>query len=278
MGSSLPTCLTIAGSDSSGGAGIQADLKTFAAHGVYGMSAITAVTAQNTLGVQNIDVLSAKSVSQQIESVLDDIPADAIKIGMLSNTEIIKEVAKALIKYQSSNVVIDPVMISTSGSQLVDTDAIHTLIEELIPCADLITPNISELMTLCEILEIKTSVKEIDLSDFEQLSYRVFDALPKKHNGERIAFLGKGGHLELSNKSNDLLIDSNRNAFWFAADRVETQNSHGTGCTLSAAICANLANGEQLARSCSNAKEYVYRVLKYDLDLGRGNGPLNHLA
>lgn len=273
----MNTCLSIAGSDSSGGAGIQADLKTFAAHGVYGMSAITALTAQNTQGVHAIETISPKFVAQQIDAVLNDIPADAIKLGMLVNRDIIRAVAQQLKAHNSHNVVLDPVMIATSGDALLDPAAVDSLVHDLFPYVDLITPNTAELIALCKALGINTPQQDIDQDTLKQLSIQLHAALPSKHDGTKIALLSKGGHLAAhEQKASDYLIDAD-GEHWFTSTRINTNNTHGTGCTLSAAISANLAQDHTLSQACANAKEYLQRALNSHLDLGHGNGPLNHL-
>lgn len=271
----MKTCLTIAGSDCSGGAGIQADLKTFAAHKVYGMSVITALTAQNTLGVHDISLVDPAFITKQIEVVFDDIRPDSIKIGMLGNKDVVSCVAQQLEKHQMKNVVLDPVMISTSGDPLLDQQAVRTLIDELIPHTTIITPNVSELIALCEAQNIEVGDTEhIKPKQLEQLSCALFDSLANNNSGNKIAILSKGGHLD-SNDSADLLVSSNGQQ-WFAGERVITNNTHGTGCTLSSAICARLSLGDSLAEACSNAKKYVSSALAKKLDLGKGNGPLKH--
>ena len=195
----MQTCLTIAGSDSSGGAGIQADLKTFAAHQVYGMSAITALTAQNTLGVNAVSIVDPTFVAQQIQAVFDDIPPDSIKIGMLANSAIVSAVAQQLGAYAASNVVLDPVMIATSGDPLLDKQAVRSLLDELVPKVDIITPNIAELIALCQAKGIKVdSQQSMSYETVETLSLALFESLPRKANGEKVSILSKGGHIDLS--------------------------------------------------------------------------------
>jgi len=271
----MKTCLTIAGSDSSGGAGIQADLKTFCAHQVYGMSAVTAITAQNTLGVNAVAAVDPILVAQQIQAVFDDIPPNAVKIGMLANCQIVETVAEQLSAYGAKNVVLDPVMIATSGDTLLDKRAIRVLVDRLIPQADIITPNTAELLTLCRAQGIKIdSNQPITHTTVETLSMALFESLPVKENGNRVSLLSKGGHLK-SDQSNDFLVTEN-STLWFDSKRVNTQNSHGTGCTLAAAICAQLALGKRLDVACKMAKEYLSNALAKNLNLGNGNGPLNH--
>jgi len=256
----IKTCLTIAGSDSSGGAGIQADLKTFSAFGVYGMSAITAVTAQNTQGVTQIEVLSPKIVRAQIDAVFEDIRPDAVKIGMLANAEICTQVANALKQYRPEFVVLDPVMISTSGSPLLDKNAISTMINRLFPLVTLITPNTMELMALYNFVmsEQNETASTESLTELK----------------EAPAILAKGGHLQ-ADTALDLLL-SEQGEDRFHSPRINTANNHGTGCTLAAAIAANLAGGKTLEESCAQAKQYLTNALSAGLDLGEGSGPLWH--
>lgn len=252
--------LTIAGSDCSGGAGIQADLKTFAAHKEYGMSVITSLTAQNTLGVTDVMNASAEFVGKQLDAVFTDIYPDAIKVGMVSNEEIIKIIAKKLKEYHAKNIVIDPVMVATSGSNLMDPKANKALIEELLPLADIITPNMQEASVLSG---IEVNTKE----DMEKAAKIIGEFI----NG---AILVKGGHLEES--ADDLLyIDGKID--WIKGERVDNPNTHGTGCTLSSAIAANLSKGMDIKLAFIEAKEYLTGAIKDGLDLGKGRGPLNHL-
>ena len=253
--------LTIAGSDSSGGAGIQADLKTFCAHKVYGMSVITAVTAQNTLGVSHIETLSSFSVKKQIEAVAEDIEIDAVKIGMLSNAEIILTVAELIKRYRFKNIVLDPVMISTTGFDLLEKDAKEALIQELLPLADVITPNLHEASAILDGLEIKSK------DDMEK-SVHAFRKLTAS------AVLIKGGHLV--DDAADLLAYEDKFR-WYDAPKINTNNTHGTGCTLSSAIASNLALGLSVEQAVFDAKEYITGAIRNSLDIGSGNGPTNHL-
>jgi len=272
----MKTCLTIAGSDCSGGAGIQADLKTFAAQGVYGMSAITALTAQNTIGVHAVSLIDTDFIEKQIDVIFDDIRPDAVKIGMLANAEIINTVATRLDHHKADNVVLDPVMIATSGDPLLDGTAIKNLLDELIPQARIITPNAPELVALCRTQGIDVDLeRNMDQEYLEILTDALFQSLPAKTNGRKIAVLSKGGHLDVD-QACDLLVSDNGKT-WFREKRIKTNNTHGTGCTLSAAICAQLALGESIENACANAKNYLTNALKKGLDLGSGNGPLNHL-
>jgi len=273
----MKTCLSIAGSDSSGGAGIQADLKTFAANGVYGMTAITALTAQNTLGVHAVSALTPDFVTQQIQAVFDDIRPDAVKIGMLANHEIVEHVAQQLHQYQATNVVLDPVMIATSGDPLLNTNAVRKLIDELVPNALIITPNVAELLALCHAQGINTpDSQHINHAQLAELTQRLFDTLPHRHDDTKVAILSKGGHVDNSDAKDYLLTQNGHH--WLTSNRIDTNNTHGTGCTLSSAICARLAQGDSLEIACGNAKKYLNNALKQGLNLGSGNGPLNHLV
>lgn len=251
--------LTIAGSDCSGGAGIQADIKTITAHKMYAMSAITALTAQNTMGVQDIEETSPDFVGKQLDCIFEDIFPDAVKIGMVSSVEIIKIICEKLKKYDAKNIVIDPVMFSTSGHSLMSEDAMATLKTELLPLADIITPNIFEAEGLCG-FDIKN--KDHMLKAAEEISKKL-----------DCYILVKGGHLE---DSADDLLYFNGQVRWFNAERVDNPNNHGTGCTLSSAIACNLGDGLSMEDSVKNAKAYITRALKAGLDLGAGSGPLNH--
>lgn len=251
--------LTIAGSDCSGGAGIQADIKTITAHKMYAMSAVTALTAQNTAGVYGVMEATPEFVGQQLECIFSDIMPDAVKIGMVSNVDIIEIIADKLKKYQAKNIVIDPVMVSTSGSKLLSSNATDTLIARLLPIGTVITPNIPEAETLCGFL-IKT---EDDMLHSAQVISKLVPG----------SILIKGGHLTTS--ANDLLYINN-NAHWFQSPKINNPNTHGTGCTLSSAIACNLALGYSLEESIKNAKEYITGALMDGLDLGKGSGPLNH--
>lgn len=252
--------LSIAGSDSSGGAGIQADLKTMCAHGVFGMTAITAITAQNTLGVIAIQDVLPEVIEAQLDAVFTDIFPDAVKIGMVSNAETIKIIAKALKRYQAKNIVLDPVMVATSGAKLISEDAIDALKTELIPLADVITPNVHE----AEILSGMT------ITDSEELSF----AGVRIHEELGVNVLVKGGHLE---EKTDILV-TDKNTYVYSSRRMDNPNTHGTGCTLSSSIASNLALGMELKEAVSHAKDYITDVIAAGLDLGQGSGPLNHMA
>ncbi|WP_028042739.1 bifunctional hydroxymethylpyrimidine kinase/phosphomethylpyrimidine kinase [Candidatus Stoquefichus massiliensis] len=251
--------LTIAGTDPTGGAGAQADLKTFMAHKVYGMSIITALVAQNTLGVQDIMNVTPHFLEKQFTCVFEDIYPDAIKIGMVSETELIYKIVEQLKKYHAKNIVVDPVMVSTSGSRLLEDSALAALKEELIPLANIITPNIPEAEVLTNI-----SIKSTD----DML--KAAQLIRQWYQGD---ILMKGGHF--SEHANDLLYHGNE-MIWLKCEHIDNPNTHGTGCTLSSAIASNLALGYDIVTSVQKAKEYITGALKDGLDLGRGSGPLNH--
>lgn len=256
----MKTVLTIAGSDSSGGAGIQADLKTMTVHGVFGMSAITALTAQNTVGVQGIFNSTPEFLEQQLESVFSDIYPDSIKIGMVSGAELIKTIIKSLKKWDAKNIVVDPVMVATSGGVLLEEEGIENL-KELCKIATVITPNIPEAEALSGLkIETKEDMEKAGLQLSEELN---------------TAVLVKGGHGK--NDANDVLVKG-KEIHWFNGKRIENENTHGTGCTLSSAIASNLAKEYSLEESIEKAKEYLSRILQDSLDLGAGRGPLNHTA
>lgn len=255
----MKTCLTIAGSDSSGGAGIQADLKTMTVNGVYAMSVITALTAQNTQGVSGILDVSPEFITSQMDVVFTDIYPDAIKIGMVSSPEIVEAIAKSLERYEAKNIVLDPVMVATSGAVLLKEEAMDSLINRLIPLADVITPNIPE-------GEILAGMKIENEDDMEKAA----EIIGVKYN---CAVLLKGGHKV--NDANDLLYRKG-DFKWFLSERIDNNNTHGTGCTLSSAIAANLAKGEDLNQAIKNAKEYLTGALRAGLNLGKGSGPLMH--
>ena len=254
--------LTIAGSDSGGGAGIQADLKTFSAIGTYGMSVITALTAQNTKEVRSIYSVTPAFVKEQLQTVLSDIGADAIKIGMLHDPEIIKTISDTLKLYKPTPIVLDPVMISKGGSKLLKDEAVIALKEELLPFATVITPNIPE-----------TSVLTSHLINSEEDMITAGKTLLKQ--GAKSAVI-KGGHL-LSDNSPDLFIDKNTTK-WFDSSRISTNNTHGTGCTFSSAITAYLAKGLNIIDAVSSAKEYTFQALKEGAkySIGTGHGPVHH--
>jgi len=255
--------LTIAGSDSGGGAGIQADLKTFAALGVYGLCAITAVTAQNTVGVQGVFELPADFVGLQIDSVVTDIGVDAVKTGMLSNAEIIAVVAAKVREHELPNLVVDPVMVAQDGTHLLREDARRVLARQLIPLAEVITPNLHE-------AEALTGLKVRNPKQMKEAA-RAIHALGARH------VVVKGGHLVGPDECIDVLFDG-RCFTEFTAPRVETKNDHGTGCTFASAIAAELAKGKSVPEAVSTAKEFVTLALQHSLSLGRGSGPLNHFV
>ena len=253
------TALTIAGSDCSGGAGIQADLKTMTMNGVYAMSAITALTAQNTTGVRGIQESTPDFLKQQLDAVFEDIYPDTVKIGMVASGELIRVIADRLRHYGAKNVVVDPVMVATSGAALMKTDAVETLIAELLPISTLVTPNIPE----AEVLSGMKIEREEDM----------VAAAKKIGDNFHCAVLLKGGHS--INDANDLLY-ADGELTWFAGKRIPNPNTHGTGCTLSSAIAANLAKGFPLTESVRRAKAYISDALSAMLDLGSGSGPMDH--
>lgn len=255
----MHTALTIAGSDSSGGAGIQADLKTMTAHGVYGMSAVTALTAQNTMGVTDILAVPPAFLAAQLDAVFADIPPDAVKIGMVADAALIHVIAEKLDEYDAKNVVVDPVMVATSGARLISEDAVEGLVSELLPRAALITPNIPE-------AEVLADMAITDRTAMTAAAARI-------HERTHAAVLMKGGHSV--DDANDLLVDDT-GARWFEGRRIATSNTHGTGCTLSSAIASNLARGIDIDTAVAQAKAYLSGALAAGLDLGHGSGPLAH--
>lgn len=255
----MRTALTIAGSDSSGGAGIQADIKTMTAHGVYASSAITALTAQNTTGVYGIMEASPEFLADQLDCIFTDIYPDAVKIGMLSSGEIMKVVAGKLHQYKAKHVVLDPVMVATSGSRLMKEEAERIMKEELFPLAEIVTPNIPETEVLSG-MEIRSA------EDMERAAKLIYESF-------HCAVLCKGGHRV--NDANDLLY-RNGETIWIEGRKIENPNTHGTGCTLSSAIASNLALGCDLEEAVRRAKEYLSGALEEQLNLGRGSGPMNH--
>lgn len=253
------TTLTIAGSDSSGGAGIQADIKTMQANGVYAMSAITALTAQNTTGVSGIFEVTPEFLGQQLDAVFTDIYPDAVKIGMVASAELVKMIAFKLKEYKAERIVVDPVMVSTSGSRLVSEEAIQILKTELFPLASVLTPNIPE-------AEVLFGASIHSAEDME----RAAQAISEEYH---CAVLLKGGHQ--LNDANDLLYAEEKSR-WFYGRRIDNPNTHGTGCTLSSAIASNLAKGYGLEEAVERAKEYISGALAAMLDLGAGSGPMDH--
>lgn len=255
----MKTALSIAGSDCSGGAGIQADLKTMTMNGVYAMSVITALTAQNTTGVTAISEVSPEFLAQQIDAVFEDIRPDAVKIGMVSSAALIETIAGQLRFYRASNIVVDPVMVATSGSRLMAADAVATMKQTLLPMAAVVTPNIPE----AEILSGRTIQDEKDMIEAAKTISETYGC----------AVLCKGGHS--INDANDLLYADGK-ARWFYGQRINNPNTHGTGCTLSSAIASNLAKGYDLEAAVQRAKAYISGALAAMLDLGHGSGPMNH--
>lgn len=270
----MKSVLTIAGSDSSGGAGIQADIKTIAAHHLFAQSAITALTAQNTTGVYGVHDVPPEFVAQQIDVVFDDIRPDAVKIGMVSSAAIVDAIADALVRNEARNIVVDPVMVATSGSELASSDAVVALRERLIPLATVITPNVPE-------AEVLFGQRIATRADQERAACEIARATG-------VAVLVKGGHGE--NDANDVLAVPSSSDLcpleeesdgsyvsWFEGERVDNPNTHGTGCTLSSAIACGLATGLSLEDSIAQAKSYITGALSAQLDLGKGSGPLDHM-
>ncbi|MDO5409767.1 MAG: bifunctional hydroxymethylpyrimidine kinase/phosphomethylpyrimidine kinase [Lachnospiraceae bacterium] len=255
----MKTALSIAGSDSSGGAGIQADIKTMTMNGVYAMTAITALTAQNTTGVTGISEVTPEFLKQQIDAIFTDIRPDAVKIGMVSSAALIRTIAECLRSYEADNIVVDPVMVATSGAKLIDDDAVATLKQELLPLAALITPNIPE----AEVLAEMSVQSEADMIAAAKRINELYGC----------AVLLKGGHS--LNDANDLLYE-NGHYRWFYGRRIQNPNTHGTGCTLSSAIASNLAKGFDMTAAVQRGKEYISGALEAMLDLGKGSGPMNH--
>ena len=255
----MKTALTIAGSDSCGGAGIQADIKTMTVNGVYAMSAVTALTAQNTTGVTSIMEATPEFLGDQLDAIFTDIFPDAVKIGMVSSKELIRVIAEKLKQYGAEQIVLDPVMVATSGAKLISDDAVEALKSELIPLASVITPNIPE-------AEVLSGMKITSPEAMEA-------AAEKIHREFGCAVLMKGGHQQ--NDANDYLY-GDEGGTWFYGKRIDNPNTHGTGCTLSSAIAANLAKGLCLAEAVDRAKTYLSGALAAMLDLGKGSGPMNH--
>ena len=256
----MKTVLTIAGSDSSGGAGIQADIKTMSANGVYAMSAITALTAQNTTGVYGILEATPDFLANQLDCIFTDIYPDAVKTGMVSSTALIQVIADKLTQYQAKNIVVDPVMVATSGSRLISEEAVDALKERLLPLATVLTPNIPE-------AEVLSGLTIRDAADMEAAARAISEAYG-------CAVLCKGGHQ--INDADDLLWRDGAGK-WFRGKRIDNPNTHGTGCTLSSAIASNLAKGYDLDTAVERAKAYISGALAAMLDLGQGSGPMDHL-
>ena len=255
----MRTAVTIAGSDSSGGAGIQADIKTMMANGVYAMSAITALTAQNTTGVTSILNATPEFLGQELDAIFTDIYPDAVKIGMVSESSLIRTIAAKLRQYEAKNIVVDPVMVATSGARLISEEAVETLKKELFPLACILTPNSPE-------TEVLTGMEVKNTEDMIEAAKRISEEY-------HCAVLCKGGHQ--LNDANDLLY-ADGTYRWFNGKRINNPNTHGTGCTLSSAIASNLAKGFSLEESVERAKDYISGALAAMLDLGKGSGPMDH--
>lgn len=259
----MKKALTIAGSDSGGGAGIQADLKTFTVFGVFGTSAITALTAQNTIGVQGIHEVDPGFVKQQIKSVLEDIGADAVKTGMLANPEIVKAVADVIREYNLDNVVVDPVMIAKSGDSLLSEEACKTVIDELVPLSTVVTPNIHE-------AEAMLGMNIDSLEDMNEAGKKI------REMGCKWVVI-KGGHMEEDRQATDVVYNGEE-YFLLSEYRHKTKNSHGTGCTFSSAITAGLAKGYPVLKAIQQAKAFITMAIKDGIDIGSGHGPTNHFT
>ena len=257
----MKSVLSIAGSDSSGGAGIQADIKTIQAHHLFAQTAITALTAQNTTGVYGVLDVEPAFVAQQIDVVFEDIRPDAVKIGMVSSPAIVDAIVDALVRNGAANIVVDPVMVATSGSELSSNEAVVALREKLIPLATVITPNMPE-------AEVLFGAHIENAADQERAAVEIARATG-------VAVLIKGGHGE--NDANDVLARPDGTVTWFEGERVDTANTHGTGCTLSSAIACGLAVGKPLDEAVKSAKDYIIGALSAGLDLGRGSGPMDHM-
>lgn len=257
----MEAVLSIAGSDSSGGAGIQADIKTIAAHRLFAETAVTALTAQNTLGVTDVLDVDPAFVAAQIDAVFEDIRPAAVKVGMVSSAAIIEAIADRLRAHEARNIVVDPVMVATSGARLIDESAVCALAEQLLPLADVVTPNMPEASVLCgfEVLD-------------EEGMERAARQLGTAGSG---AVLVKGGHAV--DRADDVLVAADGRVTWLRAPRIDTANAHGTGCSLSSAIACGLARGLSVEQASRSAKDYVHGALAAGLDLGRGSGPLDHM-
>ncbi len=275
----MKSVLTIAGSDCSGGAGIQADLKTMSAHRVYGMSVITALTAQNTLGITGVQNVSGEFVEKQLRAVFEDIYPDAVKIGMLPNIEVMQAVYEALKKYKVKNVVLDPVLASTSGTELSASAGRNYLIKELFPLCCVVTPNIPEAQEISK--ELQKNQEEMEFVDIDSAE-KAEDVCEFLSEAIGCSVLLKGGHssFNIDGEVADLLCvneGSGSRLLWISGDRYDNPNTHGTGCTLSSAIACNLALGHDLEKSVLRAKKYVGSCIKAGLDLGQGRGPMEHV-
>ena len=260
----MKTCLTIAGSDCSGGAGIQADIKTMTMNGVYAMSAISALTAQNTTGIRSISEVNADFLADEIDMIFEDIYPDAVKIGMVSSCGLIEVIAERLNFYKAKNIVVDPVMIATSGAELMKNGAAETLAEKLFPIAEIVTPNIPE-------AEILSGFMINNKNQIQSAAEFIGDHY-------NCAVLLKGGHNVNNENFADDLLYFNGGFKWFYGKKIDSKNTHGTGCTLSSAIAANLAKGYSLENSVLQAKAYISAAIENMLDLGKGRGPLNHIV
>jgi len=277
------TALSIAGSDSGGGAGIQADIKTMCAHGVFAMTAVTALTAQNTTGVFDIMEATPDFLCKQLDAVFTDIYPDAVKIGMLSGVEIMKAVASKLIQYKARHIVLDPVMVATSGAGLMKEGSTEYMMNELFPIAEIITPNIPETQALSGMkIENYEDMKKAGLWLYDCIKNKKDELLSKGDVDDKLAnmlkvdtaVLIKGGHS--INDADDLLISEGK-MILIKGERIDNPNTHGTGCTLSSAIASNLAKGKNVEEAVRNAKAYISKALSCQLDLGKGSGPLNHV-
>ena len=275
----LPPVLTVAGSDSSGGAGIQADLKTMMANGVFGMSAITSLTAQNTTGVRAVQNADPAILADQIDAVFEDIPPMAVKIGMVSSAALIETIADRLTAHQARNIVLDPVMVATSGAKLIDDDAVAALTTRLFPLATVITPNMPETEALlAQTMQERTSEDDTEFTRLLSEGIRTEADMETaartlaEHFG--CAVLVKGGHG--IKDANDVLVEPDGTVTWFTSPRIDNPNTHGTGCTLSSAIASHLALGETLPQAVRSAKDYLTGALAEQLDLGHGSGPMDH--
>lgn len=255
----MKNVLTIAGSDSCGGAGIQADLKTFSAHGVYGMSVITAITVQNTQGVFGVQDVDTNIIRKQIQVIYEDIEVSAVKIGMTSKISSIETIAEELRKFNAKNIVVDPVMISKSGFDLLRPESKKALVEKLVPLATIITPNLHEASVM-----LNRKIENIE---------QMVDAAKELFNLGAKNVLVKGGHL--SEEAVDVLFDG-KEIFYFNSERIDTKNTHGTGCTLSSSIASNLALGFDIATAVKKSKEYITTAIKHSFSIGKGVGPTHH--
>lgn len=270
----MRSVLTVAASDSSGGAGIQADIKTIEANLLFAQSAITALTAQNTTGVYGVEDMSPDFVEKQIDVVFDDIRPDAVKIGMVSSSDIAHAVASALMRNGAKNIVVDPVMVATSGAALIRDATVEVLVDALLPIARVVTPNIPE----AERLSGMPITCEDDMAQAARAIAERISGAARPGACGHVAVLVKGGHsIGAPASANDFLLNENGDEVWLGRERVDNPNAHGTGCTLSSAIACGLAKGLGVEQSCRLAKDYVTGALQYGLNLGKGSGPLNHM-